>query len=155
MPRRLVSIVIAVVLLVASIALVHLAFFWFGSWFHPAGAWQLWTIIFGILLFGIVYLWYWADPQRAGILAAAIAIGLIELSAVIFARGWDFTRLTYTQGFNAEMAMVFLPVAAYALTRFTVSRRRRRSAPPGMAKASGSHSASPARDEHRADSPPR
>jgi len=155
MPRWVANILVLLALFLASIATVHIAFFWFGSWFHPASAWRVWTVVLGVLLFAGVCLWYWLDPQRSAILAAAVVVVAIELGAIIFASGWDFTRLSYTQGFDVEWAMMFFPVGAYVLTKLIASRRQRRIALRGRERKPHPRSASPAQDEHPAEPPPR
>ncbi len=47
----------------------------------------------------------------------SLAIIGIEVGALITARGLDLSKLSYVDGFNVEMALVFIPVVSYFIGR--------------------------------------
>jgi hypothetical protein len=101
------------VMLLASMSLVHYAVFWGGDWLFAPRLWWLTTLLGGAALFFPVAAWYYFGSSKAPILTLAWTIIAVNAGNIALARSIDLSKLSYSQGFNAEMAMLFLPPLAY------------------------------------------
>lgn len=97
----------------ASMSLVHYAVFWGGDWLYAPRLWWLTTILGGAALFFPAAAWYYFGSSKAPILTLAWTILAVNAGNIALVRSIDLSKLSYAQGFNAEMAMLSLPLLAY------------------------------------------
>jgi len=114
--NRTANILIAAVLALACLGAVHYLVFWGGFWQFAPRLWWLTVFIGGLLLFPLVGLWYLLGHTRAALLAACISVIAIDAVAMAAAGGPDLSRLSLSQGFALEIAVLALPAGAYFAT---------------------------------------
>ncbi len=113
-----------VILLLGALGAVHYTVFWMAGWqFTPALYW-LTVLLCGLFLFVPLACWYYFGRSRAAVLAAVIAVILIDALSILSARGMDLSRVSFAKGFDLEIAALTLPLGAYVVAHF-VSRLAR------------------------------
>lgn len=113
---RATNILVAAILALASLGVVHYLVFWGGFWQFAPRLWWLTVLLGGLLLFPLAGLWYLLGHTRAPLLAACLSVMAIDAVAMTVAGGPDLSRLSLSQGFALEIAVLALPAGAYFAT---------------------------------------
>jgi len=115
------ELLVPLLLLSGCLAAVHHLVFWMANWqFLPRLAWLI-VLLCALGAFPLVAAWYYCGRSRAPILAGTLAVIAVDALSIGGAGGLNLSRLSYTQGFNAEIAMLMLPLVAY-FGAFALSR---------------------------------
>lgn len=121
---KLRQVVVPVILFLGALGAVHYTVFWMAGWqFAPALYW-LTVLLCGMVLFVPLACWYYFGRSRAAVLAAVIAVILIDALSILSAGGMDLSRVSFAKGFDLEIAALTLPLGAYVAAHF-VSRLAR------------------------------
>jgi hypothetical protein len=115
------SLLPVLMMLLAALAAVQFVIFWAADWLYSPRLWWLTNLIGGAMLFPPLAAWYYLGRSRAPITALALVLIMIEAGGTAAAGNPDLSRLSYSQGFTVEFAMLVLPAAAYFIAA-TISR---------------------------------
>jgi len=114
--NRAANLIITAVIALASFGAAHYLVFWGGFWQFAPRLWWLTVPICGLLLFLLLGLWYVLGRTRGPLLAACGTLVAIDAVAIALAGGLDLSRLSLSQGFTLEIAVLALPAGAYFAT---------------------------------------
>ena len=116
--------IVPVILLLGALGAVHYTVFWMASWQYAPALYWLTVLLCGAALSVLLACWYYFGRSRAPVLAAAVAVILIDALAILSAGGTDLSRVSFAKGFDLEIAALMLPLGAYVAAHF-VSRLAR------------------------------
>ena len=121
---KLRQVIVPVILLLGALGAVHYTVFWMASWQYAPALYWLTVLVCGLVLFVLLASWYYFGRSRAPVLAAVVAVILIDALAILSAGGTDLSRVSFAKGFDLEIAALMLPLGAYVAAHF-VSRLAR------------------------------
>lgn len=111
--------------LIASLALAHILIGWVNNWWELGRSAVAEIFPLGILIFIFASFWFLFDSGRSGVVLAFFSIILIYVVALLFARSFDLSKLSYAHSFNLEIAILFIPMLSYLLGRYLSLPRQR------------------------------
>ncbi len=124
MTARLWDKLIWVIFLLAGLSVSHIFFFWYSAWQPIPRSSFVSIVLLGTLFFIVLSLWFMFDGAREGVLLASIAIIVIDAVAILSAKSLNLSMLSYSDGFNLEVAFILLTPISYFLGRFISSLRK-------------------------------
>lgn len=116
--------IVPVILLLGALGAVHYTVFWMASWQFAPALYRLTVLLCGLALFVLLACWYYFGRSRAAVLAAVIAVVLIDALSILSAGGMDLSHVSFARGFDLEIAALTLPLGAYVAAHL-VSRLAR------------------------------